>query len=160
MIVATYLVPIFFTLQIHFTHYFRSWAASRGHHGAAPFVALLPEIKCNVTVVLGSDAPCAVSWHTCLTLPFLIPFHFSCLCSLCFMYMSSYHELHFMYLSPFIVCSPLEDKSSVATALNVICFLCPFLSSVCSQLYSVILFYSPALSCAYLLHPITLVIKF
>ena len=31
-----------------------------------------------------------------------------------------------------------------------------FLSSVCSQLHSVILFYSPALSCAYLLHPITL----
>ena len=72
------------------------------------------------------------------------------------MYMSSYHELHFMYLSPFVVCSPLEDKSSVATALNVIRFLCPFLSSVCSQLHSVILFYSPALSCAYLLHPITL----
>ena len=72
------------------------------------------------------------------------------------MYMSSYHELHFMYLSPFVVCSPLEDKSSVATALNVIRFLCPFLSSVCSQLHSVILFYSPVLSCAYLLHPTTL----
>ena len=63
MIVATYLVPIFFTLQIHFTHYFRSWAASRGHHGAAPFAALLPEIKRDVTVVLGSDAPSDAVHH-------------------------------------------------------------------------------------------------